>query len=124
MACKILDHGVRLQTGTFHVWVKNIGNEDALGAFLVPNVKLVPEQKTGEPSFDEPPSVTGATCKKADKPPVNLFPIYRGGGEVELPIRQIAQTYVLSPEKSMDQGFKFDLYTVLCINYSDGSSSS
>jgi hypothetical protein len=123
MACKVSDHEVRLQTGTFHLWVKNIGNEDASGAFLMPMVKLVPEQKTGEPSFDDPPRVTAASCKKHNKPPADFFPIYRGGREIELPVRQVGETYILSRVKSIDQGAKFELYVVPCIDYFDSSGT-
>jgi hypothetical protein len=118
VACKILDNGVGFQTGTFHLWIKNIGNEDALGVFIFPNVKIVPEQKTGEPTFDDPPSITDTTCKNPGKPPKNLFPVYRGK-EIEIPIRQVTETYSL--EKKIASGTKFSLYAAFCINYTDGS---
>jgi hypothetical protein len=52
ISCKVTDKAIHFHAGTIRFWVKNtspIG--DASGVFLAgPNIKLVPEKKTGAKS--------------------------------------------------------------------------
>lgn len=80
--CKVTDKVFYLHTGAMQVWVKNIRKGDALGAFiLAPNLRPVPENKTGDPFYDDPPSITDQMCAAQVQPKMKQFPVH-GGEEV------------------------------------------
>jgi hypothetical protein len=54
----------KLNTGPLQISVKNVGNQRAVTAFaMLPEMKLVPNSKTGDQRVDSLPSVTDESCK-------------------------------------------------------------
>ena len=103
--CYITDKAIHIHTGPMHVYVKNIHGGDASGAFIEPPaLKLVPNIKVGEPFFDDPPTIDGATCKPEVATEMKAFPV-RSGEEVVVNIKQGAGTISLIKTHSVTTAF-------------------
>jgi hypothetical protein len=77
--CEVTDKEIRTHSGQVRVWLKNIKNGDAVGAFIAgPNYKLVPEKKTGDKFLDDSTLVTDDSCKAEIKPKMKQFPVNEG----------------------------------------------
>lgn len=143
--CQITDKAIHWHIASLRFWVGN-GGGNAKDVFI-PEVfaKIVPEQKTNNPIFDNPPIVNDETCKKHGHPAVKEIPL---GSHLKTPlnIRQIAGLLPLfNPGNSITLGggepipppdlkpsdwthiapdAKVELYVVACVDYSgeDGTS--
>jgi hypothetical protein len=126
------------------VFVKNIGPNDAVGAFTSgPEFRFVPEQKMGASFLDNPPEITPEACSVRPKPKSNMrmFPVERGSG-VAINISGGLGTEALEGVKSLSVRFggpqpepvpsddhspgihvapdaRFQLYAPVCIYYQD-----
>jgi hypothetical protein len=85
-------------------WVKNIRKGDAVGAFVAPEFKLVPEKKIGNPIFDDLPPITDETCKLQVSPKMKDFPI-NGGQEVSIDMVQGMEVQSLIRTNSISMTF-------------------
>jgi hypothetical protein len=103
--CYVTDKAIHLHSGAMHVWVKNIRKGDAIGAFVEgPQFKLVPEQKIGNPFYDDLPSITEETCKQKVSPKMKAFPVH-GGQEVSVNMVQSIGTLSLIKTNSVSITF-------------------
>jgi hypothetical protein len=77
--CDVTDTAINFHIGAMHVWVKNIGKEDAVNALIAgPGFRLVPQKKIGIPFFDTPSTITDEMCAGKISPQTKEFPIYAG----------------------------------------------
>lgn len=97
--CKITDKAIHLSVASLRFWIGNSGG-DAKDVFI-PSItaKLVPEQATNNPEFDQPPIVTDDTCKKRGKPMIKEIPL---GSRLQTPldVRQVVEVFPLFKMKS------------------------
>jgi len=102
--------------GNLDIFVKNIGNGTADNVFASwDQMKVVPEQKLGDPFWDDPPSITPETCSlNATPEPKYTFPLAHG----EEKVAQMKDAVGAVPPVS--KGAKVQFYMATCVFYSDG----
>lgn len=95
VVCYTTDRAIHEHIGEMQIWVKNIGQGDAAGAFVAPPMmKLIPEQKTGFKEVDDIPSLNAELCKIRPSAKAQMFGVERGQ-EMGVNIRQAAAVYSL-----------------------------
>jgi hypothetical protein len=77
--CYVTDKAIHLSVGALRIWVKNIGQGEAVAAFVNgPEFQLVPEKKTGVQFLDTPMPITDKTCTLKISPKMKEFPVHIG----------------------------------------------
>ncbi len=103
------------RTGNMNVFIKNIGNAIASRVpYSRAEMKIVPEKKSGESFFDDPPQITPTDCEG-----------YVGGGKMETSLApgeekmiQIRQNVGTVPP-NLKNGELIQLYIARCVYYFD-----
>jgi hypothetical protein len=98
--CAVTENAIHLHTGPMQFWVKNIRQEDAVGAFISEPFMLVADKKVGNPFLDEVPEVTDKTCRAETSPKAKAFPVH-GFEEVVENMTESAETFSLVKTKNL-----------------------
>jgi hypothetical protein len=108
------DNGFK--TGNMQTFIKNIGNATAEDVFPYWfNTKVVPEKKTGNAFFDDPPEINSSSCEIAATTDQKIvFPV-NAGTEMSANIQASAGTIGYKLEK----GDKVQLWSSACVFYAD-----
>ena len=145
--CQITNKAVHLSIASLRFWIGNTGG-DAKDVFTMAIAKLVTEQPTDNPEFDESSLVTDDTCKGRGKPMVKEMPL-GSRRQTFLDIRQVSGIFTLFRMKSGSITFdqqgsdptpppdikpsdwthiapdaKLQIYIVACVDYSDKAESA
>ena len=104
-------------TGKMRVWLQNLGNVDAKRVFVASGFKFISQRKSGNPTVDDPPSITDSNCEHEALPTRETFslPVMAPGREFAFAIKQSAMAFSPAPGKDAF----VQLYFYECAHYSD-----
>lgn len=117
VSCNALDG--HFYVGASQVAIKNIGNTTAYKVFpYTSHMQVVPEQKLGQPFYDDPPVVTDETCSQPTVIAKFAFPLAPG---VENQSQSPSATGTIPP---LQNGAHFQLFLSECVYYSDDNGGA
>jgi hypothetical protein len=132
--CQITNTGIGFHIGGMRVYVKNIKNTDADGAFVIPDTKLWTRNRTGFAEIDTWPMISPGQCGPTGNKQT-LFPI-NGGQEIQMELGETRGGMALPPspngvkigvfgqsksdKPAIPQDTVLELFAPICVHYSAG----
>lgn len=114
LSCGIENGRTGYHLGAMRVWLKNIKNGDAIAVSPIITIKLVPEQRTGIPFFDNPPEITEQTCTNKVSPAVRPFALNAGQETTVNSSQAVGNMGIVMPKDT-----RFQVYFGGCAYYTD-----